>query len=98
VLTSTVLYIIVFFQVAYYLLNLSQLFEAQDCVNILIFKILVCTSKKIHFYITKVIWLILSEEITAVYTESETKPINAICEAINFKPCGSYSYHWTLEG
>ena len=42
------------------------------------------------------------KEIIAVCSEIHTKHINTLCglnvELLTFKPGGTYSYHWTLEG
>jgi hypothetical protein len=44
---------------------------------LLVFKNSVRTSKRTpHFTITKINWLMLFKEITAVYDENHTKPIN----------------------
>jgi hypothetical protein len=46
----------------------------------MLFKNSVLTSKRTpHFTITKIKWLMLFKEITAVYSENNTKPINTKC-------------------
>jgi hypothetical protein len=40
--------------------------------------------------------------IMAVCSQIQTKHINTLCgqnvELLNFKPGGTYSYHWPVEG
>jgi hypothetical protein len=46
----------------------------------MLFKNSVRTSKRTpHFTVTKINWLTLFKEIIAVYSESDTKPINTKC-------------------
>jgi len=46
----------------------------------MLFKNSVRTSKRTqHFTITNINWLTLFKEITAVYTENHTKPVNTKC-------------------
>jgi hypothetical protein len=46
-------------------------------------------------------WLMLFWEITAVYSENHTKPINTLCgqnaKLLNIKAGSMYSYHWVLK-
>jgi hypothetical protein len=44
-----------------------------------------------HFTITRISWLILFKEVTAVYSENGTKPINAALQIV--KTPGTYNYH-----
>jgi hypothetical protein len=62
-----------------------------------VFKNSVRTSKRTpHFTITKISWLRLFEEITAVYTENHTEIQNAVL--IIVKAEGIYSYYLALKG
>jgi hypothetical protein len=46
----------------------------------MLFKNSVCTSKRTpHFTITKINWLMVFNEIIAVYGENHAKPINTKC-------------------
>jgi hypothetical protein len=60
----------------------------------MLFKNSVRTSKRTpHFTITKINWLTLFNEIISVYSESHTKPINALWES-----CGSRYIQLPLDG
>jgi hypothetical protein len=50
------------------------------------------TIKKQHSSIVKINWLMLFKEITAVYSENHTKPINAQFVKMD----GNYSYYQAL--
>jgi hypothetical protein len=59
----------------------------------MLFKNPVRTSKRTpYFTITKINWLTLFKEITAVYSENHTKPINKNATLLNVKADGSYNY------
>jgi hypothetical protein len=48
--------------------------------------------------ITNVNWLMLFKEITRIYTENHTKPLNKNCRIIHsLKEVGVYSCHWVLK-
>jgi hypothetical protein len=63
----------------------------------IVFKILkdsVRTSKRTqHFTITKINWLTLFKEITAVYTENRMESININCRDTGYKAGEVYIYH-----
>jgi hypothetical protein len=63
----------------------------------MLFKNSVRTSKRTHFTITKINWLMLITEIIAVYSENCAKPINTKCR-VTVKADGSYSYGSALKG
>jgi hypothetical protein len=69
----------------------------------MLFKNPVRTSKRTpHITITKINWLMLFEEIIAVYSENHTKRINTLCvqkaELLIVTDGGSYRYNGTLKG
>jgi hypothetical protein len=56
------------------------------------------TAKKTQlFAITKINFLVLFNEIIAVYTENHTRLIQS-AQLLIIKSCDTYSYHWALKG
>jgi hypothetical protein len=78
--------------------------KPKTCLHRPVFKNPVRTAKKTQlFTITKINWLTLFKEITAVYTENHTKPINTLLckqntEVLIVNIRGTYSYHWAVKG
>jgi pantothenate kinase len=65
----------------------------------IIFKNSVRTAKKtLHFTITKINWLTLFKEITAVYIENHTKHTNKNDDLLVAEAGGAYRYHLDLMG
>jgi hypothetical protein len=69
--------------------------------NHTMFRNSVRTAKK-NFFITKINWLMLFNEIIDVYSKNHTKPTNTLCgqnaDLLIINLGGTNSYHWALKG
>jgi hypothetical protein len=51
-----------------------------------------------NFTVTKISWLMLFNEVIAVYTGNHLKPINTNAVFMTARASGAFSYHWDVKG